>query len=103
MAGNIEGWRAKEMRRGPALPWSTNRYAERSDEAARSIGMVRLDTSKAGQLRVLAEQFRRRAAEMTLLNYIKLMHHTADDLDAEASAIEHSEPIRLGSRLDIRI
>ena len=71
--------------------------------ATRSTGMGRLDSSKAAELRVLAERFRRRAREMTLVSYVQLMGKAADDLDAEAAALERREPIPPGSRLDIRI
>lgn len=65
--------------------------------------MGRLDTSKAAELRVLAEKFRRRAKEMTLLNYVNLMRKAASDLDAEARALEQDTPIKPGRHLDIRI
>ena len=60
-----------------------------------------LGTSKASGLRVLAETFRRRASEMTLARYVKLMRHTADDLEAEATAIELDQPIVSGRHIDI--
>jgi len=71
--------------------------------AARSNCMGRLDTSKAGELRMLAEKFRRRAKEMTLLNYVNLMRKAASDLDAEARALERDIPAKPGRHLDIRI
>jgi hypothetical protein len=63
--------------------------------------MGRLDTSKAGDLRVLAERMRRRAHEMTLPNYIAMMRHAAEELDAEAAMLEEDRVPRPGHRLDI--
>ena len=65
--------------------------------------MGRLDTSKAGELRVLAEKFRRRASAMTLPNYIALMEHAAEDLEIEAQMLDEEETVPLGRHLDIRI
>lgn len=67
--------------------------------------MGRLDTSRAGELRVLAEKLRRRANEMTLLNYIHMMERAADALDREAHQleIEAQEIPKPGRHLDIRI
>jgi hypothetical protein len=65
--------------------------------------MGRLDTSKAGELRVIAEKLRRRAAEMTLPNYVDLMRRAADDLDAEAHMLERPEPPQPGRHLNIII
>ncbi len=65
--------------------------------------MGRLDTSKAAELRLLAEKFRRRAHEMTLVSYVKLMEQTAADLDAEAMMLDEDAPAQPGRRLDIRI
>jgi hypothetical protein len=65
--------------------------------------MGRLDTSKAGELRVLAEKFRRRANDMSLPSYVEMMRKAADDLEQEAGAIEQETPIPLGRHLDIRI
>ncbi len=71
--------------------------------AVRSIGMGRLDTPKAGELRMLAEKFRRRARDMSLSSYIGLMRKAAEDLDAEARSLERQEPIAPGRHLDIRV
>ncbi|MEI9888485.1 MAG: hypothetical protein WDN08_18690 [Rhizomicrobium sp.] len=65
--------------------------------------MARLDTSRAAELRILAEKFRRRAHEMTLPSYVQLMERTAADLDAEAALLDEDEQARPGRRLDIRI
>ncbi len=65
--------------------------------------MGRLDTSKAGELRVLAEKFRRRANDMSLPNYVEMMRKAADDLEEEADALDQEKPIPLGRHLDIRI
>ena len=64
--------------------------------------MGRLDTSKAAELRVLAETLRRRAKDMTLERYIELMRHAAEDLDAEADAIEFGRQ-RPGNNLNLVI
>lgn len=65
--------------------------------------MGRLDTSKAGELRVLAERMRRRAHDMTLPNYIDMMQHAAEELDAEAAMLETEIMPVLGHRLDITV
>ncbi|MBV9419633.1 MAG: hypothetical protein JO348_07660 [Alphaproteobacteria bacterium] len=65
--------------------------------------MGRLDTSKAAELRVLAETLRRRAKDMTLERYIELMRHAAEDLDAEADALEFGRPRQPGSNLNLVI
>jgi hypothetical protein len=65
--------------------------------------MGRLDTSKAGELRMLAEKFRRRAKDMSLMSYVTMMRQAAEDLDAEARSLERQEPIEPGRHLDIRI
>ena len=65
--------------------------------------MGRLDTSKAGELRMLAEKFRRRAQDMSLMSYVILMRKAAEDLDDEAFALEREEPIEPGRHLDIRV
>jgi hypothetical protein len=65
--------------------------------------MGRLDTSKAGELRMLAEKFRRRAKDMSLMGYVTLMRKAADDLEAEAGSLERQEPVEPGRHLDIRI
>lgn len=65
--------------------------------------MGRLDTSKAGELRVLAEKLRRSAGAMTLVSYIEMMCRAADDLEMEAEMLEEHEPVRPGRHLDIRI
>jgi hypothetical protein len=63
------------------------------------------DTSRSGELRVLAERLRRRAREMSLPHYIEMMEHAARELDAEARSLEEDEtrPTRLGCRRDISI
>lgn len=50
--------------------------------------MARLDTSRAGELRVLAEKLRRHASEMTLIRYIDMMERAAGELDREAGELE---------------
>jgi hypothetical protein len=65
--------------------------------------MGRLDTSKPGELRALAEELRRRAREMTLPNYIAMMRRAADELDAEAREIDGDRRKRPGEQLDITI
>ena len=65
--------------------------------------MGRLDTSKAGALRMLAEKFRRRAKDMSLMSYVTLMRKAAEDLESEAGALERHEPVEPGRHLDIRI
>jgi hypothetical protein len=65
--------------------------------------MAWLDTSKAGELRVLAERMRRRAREMTLPNYVAMMQHAAEELDAEATMLENDKMPRPGHRLDISV
>ena len=65
--------------------------------------MGRLDTSKAGELRVMAERMRRRAREMTLPNYVAMMKHAAEELDAEAAMLEAEQWPKPGHRLDITI
>ena len=65
--------------------------------------MGRLDTSKAAQLRVMAENLRRRARDMTLLNYIDMMERAALQLDEEAQTLEHEDMPRPGRQLDIRV
>ena len=65
--------------------------------------MGRLDTSKAGELRVIAERMRRRAREMTLPNYIEMMQHAAEELDAEAASLEAQQWPTPGHRLDITV
>ena len=63
-----------------------------------------MDTSKAGELRALAQKMRRRAGEMTLDSYRRMMRRAADELDAEARNLEtQSRPSQLGRRLDITI
>ena len=91
------------MRGERRIRWSTKGKQERERLAARSIGMARLDTSKAAELRMLAEKFRRRANDMTLLSYVKLMRQAAVDLDAEAALLDEEQPMPLGRHLDIRI
>ena len=56
--------------------------------------MGRLDTSRAGELRVLAEKLRRRARDMTMLSYIDMMERAAGELDAEAMMLEEDAQIR---------
>jgi len=65
--------------------------------------MGRLDTSRVGQLRLLAERLRRRALDMTLPNYIELMERAATELDCEAQQLEAGDPDmgRPGSHLNI--
>lgn len=65
--------------------------------------MGRHDTSRAGELRLLAERFRRRAREMTMLGYIEMMQRAARELDAEANSLEEEPVVRPGRRLDITI
>jgi hypothetical protein len=65
--------------------------------------MGRFDTSRAGELRILAEKLRRQAAEMNLPDYIAQMRRAADLIDAEAEKIDHDEMPALGSHLDIHI
>ncbi len=65
--------------------------------------MGRLDTSKAGELRALAERMRRRAREMTLPAYVAMMRRAAQELDAEAAMLETGHLARLGHRLDITV
>ena len=60
--------------------------------------MGRLDTSRSGELRVLAEKLRRRARDMTLLKYIQMMEHAAAELDAEAAALENEAELDGESR-----
>lgn len=91
------------MRGNARLPWSMKIKEERERFAARSACMGRLDTSKAAELRLLAEKFRRRAHEMTLPSYVQLMEQAAHDLDAEAAMLDEDEPVRPGRHLDIRI
>ena len=62
-----------------------------------------LDTSKVGELRVLAERMRRRACEMTLPHYIAMMRHAAEELDSEAAMLEADQIPKLGRRLDITV
>ena len=52
---------------------------------------------------MLAERFRRRARDMTLLSYVKLMHQAAIDLDAEAMLLEEKRQTPLGRHLDISV
>ena len=85
------------------FPWSTNIKQQRIRRVERSACMGRLDTSKAGELRMLAEKFRRRARDMTLLNYMKLMQQAAIDLDAEAAMLEEERTVTPGRHLDISI
>ncbi len=65
--------------------------------------MGRHDTSRAGELRVLAEKLRRRAREMKLPNYIEMMERAARDLDDEARSLEEASQQRptLGRHLNI--
>ncbi|MEJ0026676.1 MAG: hypothetical protein WDN01_11665 [Rhizomicrobium sp.] len=65
--------------------------------------MGRHDTSKAGEIRLLAERLRRRAREMKLPNYVEMMERAAQDLDAEARSLEEAgqQRPRLGRHLDI--
>lgn len=63
--------------------------------------MGRLDTSKAAELRVLAEKLRRRAGEMTAASYVEMMRHAADDLDAEAMMLDADVPVPPGRHLNI--
>jgi len=66
--------------------------------------MGRLDTSKAGELRMLAEKLRRSADEMTLAGYIDKMRRTAEELDAEADTLDEERIIVVpGQVLDIRV
>ena len=65
--------------------------------------MGRLDTLKAAELRMLAEKFRRRTRDMTLLSYVKLMQRAAIDLDAEAALLDEGRPIQPGRHLDISV
>jgi hypothetical protein len=65
--------------------------------------MGRLDTSKAGELRVLAERMRCRAHDMTLPNYVEMMQHAAEELDAEAAMLEAVPWPTPGHRLDITV
>ena len=85
------------------IPWSTKGKEERVGAAIRSDCMGRLGTSKSGELRMLAENFRHRARDMTLLNYVKLMQQAATDLDAEAALLEEERPIPAGRYLDISV
>ena len=65
--------------------------------------MGRHDTSRAGELRVLAERLRRRAREMTIVSYVALMERAARELDEEAMMLEdetQSRP-RTGRHLNI--
>ena len=91
------------MRGTRRIPWSTKGKEERVRRAARSLAMGRLDTSKAAALRMLAEKFRRRARDMTLLGYVKLMQQAAIDLDVEAALLEEDHPIPPGRHLDISV
>ena len=66
--------------------------------------MGRLDTSKSGELRVMAEKLRRSAAQMTLPSYVDLMRKAASELDAEAFALEmEPQTLRPGRHLDISV
>ena len=91
------------MRRKRRNRWSTNGKQERARRAIRSHGMGRLDTAKAAKLRMLAEQFRRRANEMTLLGYVRMMQQAATDLEAEAESVEDEQPTTPGRHLDISV
>ena len=91
------------MRGERRIPWSTKGKEERVRAVARSHRMGRLDTSKVGELRVLAEKFRRRARDMTLLSYVKLMKQAAFDLDVEAALLDEEQPAPLGRHLDISV
>ncbi len=74
-----------------------------SPQIARFAYMGRLDTSRAAELRMLAEKFRRRAHEMTLLNYVRLMERAAADLDAEAALLDKAQPIEPRRHLNISV
>jgi hypothetical protein len=66
--------------------------------------MGRLDKSRAGELRVLAEKLRRQAREMSLPAYIDMMERAAAELDEEASILDserHPHNLRPGRRYDI--
>ncbi len=52
---------------------------------------------------MLAEKFRRRAHEMTLVNYVRLMERAAADLDAEAAMLDETQPVEPGRRLNISV
>ena len=91
------------MRGTRRIPWSTKGKEERVRLAARFLAMGRLDTSKAAELRVLAEKFRRRARDMTLLSYVKLMKQAAFDLEAEATLLEEERQTPPGRHLDISV
>lgn len=52
---------------------------------------------------MLAEKFRRRARDMTLLSYVKLMKQAAFDLDAEAALLEEERLMPPGRHLDISV
>ncbi len=68
------------------------------------MAMARLDTSRAGELRVLAEKLRRHARDMTLHKYVEMMEHAAAELEAEAGALEQTLPAPPpGRRLNIII
>ena len=91
------------MRGERSVSWSTKGKAERVRWAARSIAMGRLDKSKTAELRMLAEKFRSRARDMTLLSYVRLMQQAAVDLDAEAMLLEEERQTPPGRHLDIRV
>jgi hypothetical protein len=63
--------------------------------------MARLDTSRTGELRGLANKLRRHAQDMTLPSYIDMMQRAAAELDAEADEMEASRRKRPGGHLDI--
>ncbi|HWD26930.1 MAG TPA: hypothetical protein VG387_07180 [Rhizomicrobium sp.] len=52
---------------------------------------------------MLAERMRRRAREMTLPNYVAMMQHAAEELDAEAAVLEAQQWPKPGHRLDITV
>ena len=68
-------------------------------QAVRSTVMGRLDTSKAGELRMLAEKLRRSADEMSLASYVEKMRRTAADLDAEADTLDEERIIIVPGQL----
>jgi hypothetical protein len=63
--------------------------------------MRQLESWKIGDLRRLAEDFRRRAAETNWPHYVELMLFTAGQLEAEANRLEQCAG--LGQRVSILV
>jgi hypothetical protein len=63
--------------------------------------MGSLKSWKAGELRQLAMKFRHQAHETGMPKYVELLCHTAEDLEAEADALDGYQMPKLGQHIEI--